>query len=229
MEDKKLRKEISRRRGMALPMALIIALFGSILIAGSFKFAVSSKKLATAQGSRYSDQVLAFDYIEKAKGSILHKMQRDKKALHPSWAADWGDRPPIGAVDDLLIKEPNLYAEVTEGNRRVLLEVFDLTYETDQLENAIVGNPSELRRLPPMLKLTSSQLGVGNSMKNTGKIPGISGEEPSQENHAASYRVDLDCFGAYLIRVQLFRLPYSTGDKPIRVTEEAFFQVLDSK
>jgi hypothetical protein len=37
----------------------------------------------------------------------------------------------------------------------------------------------------------------------------------------------LDYFGAYLIRVQLFKLPYSAGDKPVRVTEEAFFQVLD--
>jgi hypothetical protein len=227
MEDKKLRKDISRRRGMALPVALIVVLFGSILVAGSFNFAVSSKKLATVRSSRYSDQILAFDYIEKTMGTILYKMRSDKKIMHPSLGADWGDRPPIGKVDDLLIKEPGLYADVAEGNRRVLLEVFDLTYETAQLENTIVNDPSELRRLPPMLQLTSRQLGVGNSMKNVTKTPGVSDENNPQKDDAANSRVDLDYFGAYLIRVQLFKLPYSTGDKPVRVTEEAFFQVLD--
>ncbi|MDR1621251.1 MAG: hypothetical protein LBS00_02625 [Synergistaceae bacterium] len=210
---------------MALPMALIFVLFGSILIAGSFNFAVSSKKLATARGSRYSDQVLAFGYIEKTKGAILHKMLSDKKALHPSLGADWEDGPPLGAVDDLLIREPGLYEDVTEGNRKVLLEVFDLTYETDQLESTIMDNSSELQRLPPMLKLTSSQLGVGSSMENATKTPGVPNEDNPKKDEPA--KVDLDCFGAYLIRVQLFRLPYSAGDKPIRVTEEAFFQVID--
>jgi hypothetical protein len=227
MREKNLRGFFPRRRGMALPMALIVVLFGSILIVGSFGFAVSFKKLATERSVHYSEQVLASDYIEKTKGVILYKMQSDNKAPHPSLEVDWGDRPPLKTVGDLLIKKPGFYAEVTEGNRRVLVEVFDLTYEADQLEDTILNNPSELRRLPPMLKLTSSQLGVGNSMKNASKTPGVPNEDNPAKDETPKSRVDLDYFGAYLIRVQLFRLPYSAGDKPVRVTEEAFFQVLD--
>ncbi|MDR2180216.1 MAG: hypothetical protein LBP21_07895 [Synergistaceae bacterium] len=227
MKDEKLRGFFSRHDGMALPAALVIVLFGSILVAGSFGFAVSSKKLATVRSSRYSDQVLASDYIEKTKGAILYKMSSTHRAIHPSSGGNWGERPSLGTVDGLLIDGPGLRADVTEGNRRVLLEVFDLTYEAGQLENTILNNPSELRRLPPMLKLTSSQMGVGSSMESVSKTPGVPNEdEPAKEKKEGS-RVDLDYFGAYLIRVQLFRLPYSPGDKPVRVTEEAFFQVLD--
>ena len=215
---------------MALPMALIIVLFGSILVTGSFGFAVSSKKLATVRSKHYADQVLAFNYIEKTKGALLHKMLSGNKAIHPSvhpsLGASW-ENAPISTVDDLLIKEPGFYADVIEGNRRVLLEVFDLTYETDQLERAIVDDPSSLRRLPPMLKLTSSQMGVGNSMTNVGKTSSVLNEDKPKKDNAANPRADLEYFGAYLIRVQLFKLPYSAGDKPIRVTEEAFFQALN--
>ncbi|MDR1978386.1 MAG: hypothetical protein LBQ42_06600 [Synergistaceae bacterium] len=220
----------SRRRGMTLVMALIIVLFGSILIVGGFELAMSSKKLSTARSRRYSDQMLASDYIEKAKGAILHKMSSSNRAMHPSLGSDWkvDPRPIFGAVDDLLINDPDLHADTVEKGRRVLLEVFDLTYETSQVGSAIPNDPAELRRLPPVLNLTSTQIGSGSSMKNVGKAPGAPNVVDAPDTTGSS-RIDLDYFGAYLIRVQLFRLPASPGDKPIRVTEEAFFQVLDPK
>ncbi|MDR1874244.1 MAG: hypothetical protein LBQ90_04420 [Synergistaceae bacterium] len=220
----------SRRRGMALGMALVIVLFGSILAVGSFEFAMSSKKLSTTRSRRYVDQMLVSDYIEKAKGTILHRMLSSNRAMHPSLGSDWkvDPRPVFGAVDDLRIDDPGLSADTADKGRRVLLEVFDLTYETSQVGNTILDDPAELRRLPPVLNLTSGQTGSGGSMKSVGKAPGAPNAADAPDTTGSS-RIDLDYFGAYLIRVQLFRLPASPGDKPVRVTEEAFFQALDPK
>ncbi|MDR1875149.1 MAG: hypothetical protein LBQ90_09090 [Synergistaceae bacterium] len=224
-----------RRRAVVLPSVLVVILMVSLILVGIFEFAVSSKKLTTVRGDRYSDQILVSGYIEQAKGTLIHTMKTTGAAVHPSLGgADWKSRPPLSTVDDLLVGGPAVNMEVTAGGRKLLLNVFDLTYDESQLANAnatanILHDPEELRRLPPALDLTSRQKGSEGGMSNAGSTEGARDIEDSDDGSAGS-AIDLRYFGAYLIRAEVFMSPDLPphDSRRVRLTEEAFFQVLPS-
>jgi hypothetical protein len=123
---------------------------------------------------------------------------------------------------------------IVDGARRIVVEVFDLTYDEDQLTNLILDSADAVRELPVALNLTTKQRGsAGKETDNGGATPGAPdiGEMTEEDGLGA---IDLDYFGADLIRTKIFERRALAGDpqrvmrtKPLRVTEEAFFHVLD--
>ncbi|MDR1623171.1 MAG: hypothetical protein LBS00_12460 [Synergistaceae bacterium] len=236
----------SRRRGFALQLALVVMLVGSILVVAIYEFTSMALKGTTERSVVYGDQMLVAGYAEKAKGVILSEMQRIGTAIHPrigsiqytelpnpgqtiAWQAKNPKRPEIHSANELQIKfdapplDPALNSLVSddrmEGGRRVVLQVFDLTYDATQI-SSIVTNPAEMQNLPPALSLNSKQKGKSSGMGNEGMVDGDP-KTGTPLDDMKGKELDLARFGAYPIRTRIFE-----GDKLARVTEEAFFQVL---
>ncbi|MDR2179219.1 MAG: hypothetical protein LBP21_02825 [Synergistaceae bacterium] len=230
----------SRRKGFALQLALIVMLVGGMLVLTIYEFTSMALKGTTQRSVVYGDQMLVASHAEKAKGVILSEMARVQAAIHPgSYTESPGSdvitwqkkpRPPISSVSDLQIKfdAPPLNSALSslisddriEGGRRVILQVFDLTYDATQISSSILSNPAELKNLPPALNLNSKQKGKGNGVANEGDIM-VDGSAELPGDDMEGKELDLASFGAYLIRTRIFE-----ADKLVRETEEAFFQVL---
>ena len=233
----------SGRKGLALQIALVVLLVGGILVAAIFEFTAVSTTGTTERSMRYGDQMTVAGYAEKAKGAILSEIARVGTAIHPgpftANVDDWQNspRPQIDSVSDLQIRfdtaplnpalSPLVSDDRIERIRRVILEVFDLTYDATQIQSSdILTDPEELRRLPPALDLNSKQRGKGTGTENLGTIIGAVDTEDALDD-AEGGELDLSLFGAYLIRTSIYERDANVRvDRPIRVTEEAFFQVL---
>jgi hypothetical protein len=234
----------SRRKGFALQLALIVILVGSILVVAIYEFTSMALKGTTGRSVVYGDQMLVAGHAEKAKGAVLSEMKRIGAAIHPrigsmqytelpvpgqtiAWQAN---RPEVHSVDQLQIKfdAPPLNSALSslvsddrmEGGRRVVLQVFDLTYDATQISSMLVANPAAVQNLPPALSLNSKQKGKGNGVGNEGMTDGAP-DKVDPVDDLKGQELDLARFGAYLIRTRIFE-----ADKLVRVTEEAFFQVL---
>ncbi|MDR1376370.1 MAG: hypothetical protein LBJ22_02570 [Synergistaceae bacterium] len=230
----------ARRQGFALHLALVVLLVGGILVIAIFQFTSMSFKETTGENVLYGDQMLVTSCAEKAKGAILSEMQRIGKAIHPGEYTkkvdEWQQkpRPAIKSVDDLQIKfdadtlnsglSSSVSNDWTENGRRVVLQVFDLTYDATQIQSSnILKDMTELRRLPPALNLNSKQTSQGGTGNIGDNIGATDTRKPLDDD--AGKEIDLGRFGAYLIRARIFD---PGANKPIRLTEEAFFQVLPS-
>jgi hypothetical protein len=238
MEDQKLRTgrqnmrqsgmPLLRRRAVMLPTVLVIILLVSLILVGVFEFAISTKNLTTVRGERYADQMLVFGYIEETKGKLIHKMKDTGEAIHPGGVAAWKLRPSLASVSGLRVgDEIGVNREVTDGGRKLRVNVFDLTYDTGQVESSITNDPNELRVLPPPLVLTAGQMGSRDGVINAGSTDGATDIRDSGDGTLGG-AVDLRYFGAYLIRVEVFTspdLPFHDARR-VRLTEEAFLQVL---
>jgi hypothetical protein len=236
----------ARRRGFALQLALVVMLVGSILVVAIYEFTSMALKGTTERSVVYGDQMLVAGYAEKAKGAVLSEMKRVGTSIHPGGYTELPDpgetiawqakpRPQIHSVDELQIKfdSPLLNFALSslvsddrmEGGRRVVLQVFDLTYDATQITSSGILHDdilNDLENLPPALSLNSKQKGKSNGTKNEVEMVDDSASSVPQGDMEGK-ELDLARFGAYLIRTRIFE-----GDKLVRVTEEAFFQVLSS-
>jgi hypothetical protein len=234
----------SRRRGFALQLALVVILVGSILVLAIYEFTSMALKGTTERSEIYGDQMLVAGYAEQAKGAILSEMARIETAIHPridsvqytelpnpgeiiAWQRE---RPLLNSAGELQIKfdAPPLDSALsslvsddrTEGGRRMVLQVFDLTYDATQISPSMLANPEEMRNLPPALSLNSKQKGKAVGMGNEGMTDGAP-DIVNPVDDLKGEELDLARFGAYLIRIKIFE-----ANKLARLTEEAFFQVL---
>lgn len=211
------------RGGFGLPMTLTIALVGAIMIGVVFTLAT---RFGTEEGVfryAYSDQVLASSYIERAKGTISAWISEEGRALHPTDGDTWNTHPAIHSIDDLQIfldtdtpaGDP-LNLDEVRGDRRVTMQVYDLTYSATQSIPDDMADEERLR-LPAPLALVTMQTSQA-SFENAGMVEG-EGDVRYPSDSSGEGSIDLNDIGAYLIRVQIF----GADGRLERTTEEAFF------
>ena len=220
---------LHRRPGVGLPLALVIVVVGSSLMALIFGMSTRFSETSTWQRMIYRDQVLVSSYIEKAKGEISAKIETDVEAFHPLPGDEWNaGSEKIGSLRDLqvFIKGPTaadepLSIDTLEGARRVVMRVYDLTYDVTWISDDI--SPTERLRLPSPLAIVDDVKEIVNTIDVDGERDDGSVKDP--ETDISYLKPDRKTIGAYLIRVGLF-----DPDRGVlvRTTEEAFFQLTSS-
>jgi hypothetical protein len=248
VEDTKLRRKSfflrgKRRRGIALPLALIIILVGSILIASAFSATVQFRTTTEWRQEAYVEHMRVTDYVEDAKGRISAYNAGVNEALHVPNIEN--DAVKVQSPRDLQMTggpggaSNNLSLDVTlpGGRQAVTMRVYDVAYAADKLASSIP--PAVLAQIPPpMLVFRKSSMDTDFEMENGGKDgskeasgdvyyfggSGGSGNTFEGEDVLVTRRLSLKQLGSYLVKVELFDV--NGGERRRRhLVEEAFFQI----
>jgi hypothetical protein len=204
-------------------MAMLI---GGVVIGLLFDMMTRFARISIQQAKVYSDRAIASNYLENAKGRISQFIRDKEYAPHPKDADLWSDpNVKIRSVEDLLVRldmadpdDPLSVDRVAEG-RRVVMNVYDLTYTVDKLAGDIPE--AELERFPPPLTVVPRWMLAGE--RESEAVSRVEAQDIYYAEKASlAHTVDLSQVGAYLIRVQLFEPGKSD---PVRKIEEAFYQL----
>jgi hypothetical protein len=226
-EQRRVRVSPLARRDSVLILALMAMLVGGVVIGLLSDMMIRFSHISAQQVKVYSDHVIASSYLENAKGLISQFMRDRQYAPHPKAANLWGDPDvKIRSTEDLLVRldmtnpnDPLSVDQVAEG-RRVVINVYDLTYTMDKLANDIPD--AELARFPSPLALIPKWALMGEKEFET--VSRVETEDIKYTERTTPVRtVDLTQVGAYLIRVELFEPGKSA---PVRKIEEAFYQLV---
>ena len=230
MEDTKLKcmRTIcgKRRRGIALPTILLIAMFGAIVVAAIFEISTRFGREDSVFRETYRDQVIATGFVEQVKGRLSAWVAANDLALHADTDLDaWESGIEITSLDDLRVELMDggsdvLNFDTTVNGRRVEVRTYDLTYRSANVSSSMTEE--EIAQLPAPLELASVILG--------GSSTGVEEESESDEHIGSSggsgTTLALRFVGAYLVRVRIFhtdrRLVQLSG-RLARTTEESFF------
>lgn len=249
MEDSKLMSAhdgcfYRKRSGMALPMALIIVLIGSIMIAAIFDVVSSLSKASVQQRETYIKHAEMTGLLEQTKGALSVYMRDRQRPLHPdSWYA--GLNPAnrlntssiiVSNVNDLLINASRLSGVSTVlnfGGGRATTDIFDISYTVEEVsptmtpaDRALLPSPLSLESILMGRTLTRSSL-MDIDLVDIGVREGLTDiNKPGDETQLVG--TNREAYGAYLIRVSFFKaLGTSSFDsRPSHVIEQAFFQVV---
>ncbi|MDR1379124.1 MAG: hypothetical protein LBJ36_08745 [Synergistaceae bacterium] len=232
-----------RRRGMALPLALVIVLVGSTLIAFAFHATVQFRRNTERQQEVYMEHTRVTDYVEEAKGKISDYNAHTNEALHVPNIDN--DAIKIHTPQDLQITgipgdaSGSLSLDVTlpEKRQAVTLRVYDVAYSAKKLDSSIP--PAILAEIPaPMLVFRKSSLDADIPMVNQGNDgskevsgdayffagAGGSGNTFEGQDSEITRRLSLKQLGSYLVKVELFDVD-GGGRRRKHLVEEAFFQI----
>jgi hypothetical protein len=249
MEDTKLNGSFflkgKRRRGIALPLALVVILTGSLLIAAAFGSTVQFRTTTERQQETYVEHMTVTDYVEEAKGRISDYNANVNEALHVPDIEN--DAVKVRSPRDLQITAipggapGNLSLDVTlpGGRQAVTMRVYDVAYTADKVDSSVPH--AVLAEIPaPMLIFRKTSIGTNFEIENAA----TNGAKESDENNGYYYfggsggsdstfdaedvevrrRLSLKQVGSYLVRVELFDV--NNGErKRKRLVEEAFFQI----
>ena len=214
-----------RRRGFILVMALIVILVGAALTVGMLVLTEGFSRGSIFQRMAYEQHIDVANEVKRIEAFLI-KTNQDRyegggRVLHGQGytAADYGN--PIKRLEDLQVTEhPDvLSTDRTEGNQRLVVQVYDANYRIEDLTKDLMEHPAKLRSFPPSL-LPPSFSGTGSS-----SVSGGGGSVQVSVSQEKIYGV----FGAYLLRVQLYtRKDGSAPWRFQRSAEEGFFAVASS-
>ncbi len=228
------RRLAARRRGMALPMALLIVIIGSALIAAMFELSSVFSRTAVIQRESYVDHITITDYLERAKGFLVNlNYQRHltgQSVMHgPGNAALSAD---LHSLADLQLTQDEVWEVLSvdhvvvtkNGRQRVVMQVFDVNYDPERIRMPLIADLDQLERLPPSLMLVIAE-DTGLGIWGTGGFSsGRSAPPPVNLNDVLSE--SFERYGAYFIRVQLFDASRNGRETPSHEVEETFFQTI---
>ena len=219
-----------RRRGMGLPMALLIILIGAALMTFAFDAAARFRYMSFQQERMYLDHTLVTGYIEEAKGRISKYNSEKKKALRNDFDLEHNK---ITRPEDMVIVEIpaisgvlshynlSLDIPIPERQQALTLRVYNASYQAEQVADGLA--PVTLARIPSPIPLVARIL--------EGQ-PGLNGDD-SQQQTPDTYkpggggpRTDImsEQLGSYLIRAELFNIVKGQRVRT-RLLEEAFVQI----
>ena len=240
MEDTKLKilpgftskpvGSLLRHQGLALPTVLLAAIVGAFLVATIFDIASRFGMENILFRRTYADQTTATSHIERAKGLIAAKIATDKEALHPMDGDDWNEHPAINSLGDIQIflngdrtpPDPLVVDEALPENRRVTMNVYDLTYMAANVPPPPTVSVTQRLLLPAPIDLTSVA-SSSNHWSGHYADGDLSTNRPPDAGGASE--LDLKTFGAYLVRVEIF----NQDGRLARRAEEAFFIRADAE
>jgi hypothetical protein len=116
---------------------------------------------------------------------------------------------------------------IGQGRQRVRVNVFDVHYQENQLQNSLRNDSEQMRILPAPINAIT-----GKSKPTSTNQGGAEGEaadrDKGTQNELASGEINYpwDRFGAYVVRVELFNADELNRLTLARTAEEAFYQVL---
>lgn len=221
-----------KRTGSILPMALVIALVGAWYISLIFDRAGSFLGVTSSQRITYMDEIVAANYIEQVKGSIvarnLSNIASGGSVLHGQENGEipfLQEYPPLSGIEGLRVDSADtslnqvINVQGGGGNRRVEVRVYDANYSTHRIKESSSFSPADFDNLPPSFFISGNS-GSGQ-LVNTGNS-GLMYEEikSSGGNLGDIYKR----YGAYLIQVRIS--DPERPDVPIRITEEVFIHVI---
>jgi hypothetical protein len=230
---------------MALPLALVVILVGSLLVAATFSSTVQFRKTTEWQQEAYVEHMTVTDYVEEAKGRISDYNASVNEALHVPDIEN--EAVKVRSPRDLQITEVpggapnNLSLDVTlpGGRQAVTMRVYDVAYTADKVDSSI--SDAVLAQIPaPMLIFRKTSIDTNFEMDNAGEDgakevsgdneyyyfggSGGSGSTFDAEDVEVRRRLSLKQVGSYLVKVELFNV--ENGErKRKRLVEEAFFQI----
>ena len=224
-----------KRRGFALPMALVIVIVGTVLSALILDMGYSFLFSMQDQESVYMDHIIVSDYVEAAKGWLAQHNVENGFVQHAL------RRPnpdiPVQSIFDLLLDDPpdtpltdrllsfDREALYRKGNveRRVTVNVFDAHYYKEDLNPALLNDAEQMRLMPPPINVVASPTNTAGSFKDIGDgADATKGFSYDKENSRYSWSK----YGAYVIRVQLYDVDKSGKRVLKRFVDEGFYQVL---
>ena len=197
-----------------LASALLIMLVGSLLMLELFTLSTSFSRTTLVQRRAYRDYLDTMSHVEEAKGYILARNKtrvlHHQPVLHGRAMPASEDYFDVHSIGDLLIDDATLSRDVVlapqdGAPRRLTVRVYDANYLVDRVK--FTPGPD----MPPSLY-------PANVERVESFVPG-EGEE-SGVDETNFFR----SFGAYLIRVELFR---GSSTVPSRRMEMAFSQFLN--
>lgn len=214
---------LRRRKGAGLVLALVIILIGSALTAAMFEMGSAFMVSMGFQQNIYSDHTVGLNYIQEAIAFITRTNNAGGRiVLH---------RPPVShdtriitSVQDIQFPEEQLsFDQKVPGflDLWARLSVFDVSYHGISAE--MESHPEERKALPPPLNIYGTSSG-GSGMKNDGD--GALASDKSPYRYDEEMKANLENYGAYLVRVTLYRRDRQDRVSVVRKVEEGFFQVI---
>jgi hypothetical protein len=224
MEGTQLKKKkqntliIRRHRGLALPVVLMIAIIGALLVAAIFDIATRFGNEDVIFRRSYQDQVTAASYVEGAKGLLSNRIANQEEAIHPGGTETWNALTEIATLDDIQVRlnegVGNDPLEIDEpvNERRIRMRVYDLTYSTAAPIRPGLSE-EELVQFPAPLDVNALPTESITGFEDIGNT-GLDFSPDTGENGD----IDLREIGVYLIRVQIS----NENERLVRTTEESF-------
>jgi hypothetical protein len=232
-----------KRRGWALPLALVIVIVGSMVVAFAFHATIQFRRTTEWQQEVYMEHTRVTDYVEEAKGRISAYNSATNEALHVANIEN--DAVKIQSPQDLQITavpggEPDglsLDMTLPGGRQAVTMRVYDVAYSSEKLASSIPD--AVLAQIPaPMLVFRKASmdtdLDIGNegydgSKETSGDSyffagSGGSGTTFEGQDVEITRRLSLKQLGSYLVKVELFDVDGGERRRR-RLVEEAFFQI----
>ena len=204
VNDNALKRGFNGRRGFILPMAMVIILAGSAVIAAIYAISTSFFSAVTPQKQVYEDRIDMVGYIEQIKGRIIAENEKlasdDKPVLHGRGGASGTVYFEVKELDDLKLSLPLGLSDTIplpsrQGRRKIVVEVYDANYDLSKVAFTS-GAPGP--DFPPCLR--------------------PAGLEPAEELYKR--------FGAYVIRLKLYG---KSDTKPLHEIETAFTCMTEAK
>jgi hypothetical protein len=208
-------------------LALTVVLVGSVLAAMIYEMTFNYAWFRQPQKEIYMNHTMVLDAIQTVKGYIIQTNLDNGVAMHAESAPILSGDAMITSLNQLLVPEPDpahpvLSADMTVhgGSRaqRMVVNVYDLYYFPYQLQPELLGDPAQIKDLPPPFNLLPDPSGMTYEGEKT---IGDGEHSEKQESGEGGGRPDPEKYGAYLVRVRLY-----DGAKLTRTAEEAFLQVL---
>jgi len=231
--------KMKSRKGAALAIALVVVLVSGIVVAAVFRMAFQHARMSVHVRSHYTEHTILRSAVEEMKGLIFSDNINAGNIQHVNVVASNGfiDNAGLLRFGPATAAPPaanwvvNRVVISDGGQQRLIVEVYDMTFNPGQLEDDPGNNPANV---PFMALVRPVGVEAYNFFfpphtfleANPGAVARGEIEGESADSGEAHVTIPNQQFGAYLIRARLFDgvNPNVNVDRPLRIIEEAFVQ-----
>jgi hypothetical protein len=209
-------------------MALVIILVGSMCAALLFDITFRFSRVSLPQRNTYMNHTTVLDAIQTVRGYILNTNSADGVSMHPP-GFDYANKK-ITSLSDIRFPRSELSSDTTVRNglgiQRLVVQVYDMFYNVDNLDASLLNDPNQMKELPPPIDMVGGQASGGEDVYREGEKV-ISDTGNNDDIGRGGGTLDPKKYGAYLVRALLYDVKGNAGPKLVRMAEEAFIQVLE--
>ncbi|MDR3264485.1 MAG: hypothetical protein LBT15_00595 [Synergistaceae bacterium] len=208
---------------MALVVILVVSVCAALLYDITFRFA----RVSLPQRNTYMNHTTVLDAIQTVRGYILSVNSADGVAMHPP-GFDY-EKKKITSLSDIRFPRSELSSDTMvsngAGTQRLVVQVYDMYYNADNLDASLLNDPIQMKDLPPPIDMVGAQASGGENVYREGEKT-IS-DTGSNDDISGGGTLDPQKYGAYLVRALLYDVDGNASPKLVRMAEEAFVQVLE--
>jgi hypothetical protein len=217
---------LRRDQGIALVMALVIILVGATCASLLFDITFRFFWVSQPQRNTYVNHTTVLDAIQTTKGYILSTNSADGVVMHPP---DFNYSKTIKSLSDIrfpaLELSKDMRVENGVGAQRLVVQVYDIFYNANNLDASLLSDQNQMRDLPPPISKMGDLSSGGDNIRPEGEKT-ISDTGGNDSIGGGGLMLDPGKYGSYLVRVLLYDVDKNDNSKLVRMAEEAFVQVL---